>query len=211
VGGYYTPTTGTPISTTAHNEYVRDQTVNQFASAVARTSAVGSPVAGMLSWRTDGALWEGHDGSSWLPVGRFTDVKRKTANESLNTNTTLQNDDHLVWAVVANAVYLLDLCLIYNTSAVPNIKIGFTFPSGLTMTYGGVYVNTSGGLTVGQFNQASTPAFGGLAADTPQRFAGVVRVGGTGGNLQLQFAQNTSNAAATALQADSFGVLTRVA
>jgi hypothetical protein len=168
----------------------------------------------MLSWRTDGKLWEGYDGSSWLAVARFTDYKRKTSDESVssaNTGTTLQNDDALAWAVAASGVYALDLFLIYNANSTGNLKLGWTFPTSLTMVYAGMHATLAGALTVASFTQASTPAIGGLGADAPQHFHGMVTNSTNAGTLQLQFAQNTSNAGNTTLKAGSYGVLTRLA
>lgn len=48
------------------NGYLMDQSVMVFASATARSSALGTAVsAGMVSYRTDGTVWEGYNGSSW--------------------------------------------------------------------------------------------------------------------------------------------------
>ena len=48
------------------NGYLMDQAVMKFASAAARSSALGTGVsAGMVSYRTDGTVWEGYNGSTW--------------------------------------------------------------------------------------------------------------------------------------------------
>ena len=48
------------------NGYLMDQSVMVFASATARSSALGTGVsAGMVSYRADGTVWEGYNGSSW--------------------------------------------------------------------------------------------------------------------------------------------------
>jgi hypothetical protein len=48
------------------NGYLMDQTVMKFASATARSSALGTGVsAGMVSFRTDGTAWGGYNGSAW--------------------------------------------------------------------------------------------------------------------------------------------------
>jgi hypothetical protein len=66
---YTTNVAGTTITASWGNANVRDQVVTPFASASARTSAITSPVQGMISFRTDENVAEAYDGSNWLPVG----------------------------------------------------------------------------------------------------------------------------------------------
>lgn len=48
------------------NGYLMDQSVMKFASDAARSSALGTGVsAGMVSFRSDGTVWEGYNGTSW--------------------------------------------------------------------------------------------------------------------------------------------------
>ena len=49
--------------------YIQDQTVMVFASAAARTTALGTAVTeGMVTYRTDGGLLEFYNGSAWASV-----------------------------------------------------------------------------------------------------------------------------------------------
>lgn len=66
---YTTNVAGTTITASWGNANVRDQVVTPFASASARTSAITSPVEGMLSYRSDEKVFEGYNGTSWLPAG----------------------------------------------------------------------------------------------------------------------------------------------
>lgn len=51
------------------NGYLMEQTVMRFAGTAARSSALGTGVAsGMVSYRTDGTVWEGYNGTSWGPL-----------------------------------------------------------------------------------------------------------------------------------------------
>jgi hypothetical protein len=65
---YTTVVAGTTITASWGNASVRDQVVTPFASAAARTSAITSPVAGMLSYRSDGDIFDGYTGSAWKPA-----------------------------------------------------------------------------------------------------------------------------------------------
>lgn len=65
---YTTNVAGTTITAAWGNANVRDQVVTPFASSAARTSAITSPVAGMLSYLTGTKQLEPYDGSAWVPV-----------------------------------------------------------------------------------------------------------------------------------------------
>jgi hypothetical protein len=66
---YTTNVPGTTITASWGNTNVRDQVVTPFASASARSSAITSPVEGMISYRSDEKVFEGYNATSWLPVG----------------------------------------------------------------------------------------------------------------------------------------------
>lgn len=136
---------------------------------------------------------------------------RKTANQTVNNSTTLVNDTHLSWAVVANAVYELDLHPVYSSSTVADIKFGWTFPTGLTMTWEYVGITLAGALTVaGGLTQTSVLAQGGTGGVVPVVFTGIVIVGSTAGTLRLQWAQNTAEASNTVMQTGAHGRLSRI-
>lgn len=139
-------------------------------------------------------------------------MKYKNGNQGLTTSsTTLQNVTSMVWSVVTISVYFIDLVIFYNAASVtPDMKIGWTAPSGAAMDWGAApYVDTAGAVTViSGLTIGSTLANG---ADTP-KFAcairGVLTTGTTAGNLQLQAAQNTSSADAVTILAGTHGSLT---
>jgi hypothetical protein len=65
---YTTLVAGTTITASWANANVRDQVVTPFASSGARSSAISSPVAGMLSYITGTKQLEPYDGSAWVSV-----------------------------------------------------------------------------------------------------------------------------------------------
>jgi len=89
---YTTLVTGTTITASWANANVRDQVVTPFASAAARTSAISSPVEGMVSWLSDVNALEAFDGSAWLNVvlGSIagTNYTPAFANTTLGTGFT---------------------------------------------------------------------------------------------------------------------------
>src|SRR5690349_19604170 len=65
---YTTLVAGTTITASWANANVRDQVVTPFANSAARTSAISSPVAGMISYLTGTKQIEPYDGSAWVPA-----------------------------------------------------------------------------------------------------------------------------------------------
>jgi hypothetical protein len=138
-------------------------------------------------------------------------VKVKTANETVNNTSTLQNDDHLAWPVVASGSYILDLYLYYQSNSTADFKFDWTYPTGTTFNWGATYYDVSSVLTNGgPFTQATTGAVGGTGAAVLAAVHYQITVGGTPGTFQMQFAQNVANASNTTVFAGSYGVMIRV-
>lgn len=138
---------------------------------------------------------------------------RKTANESIVSpgSSTLQNDDELFIAVEANAVYIVELIILYTSGTTPDIKFGLTVPTGATGTWSGIgYDTASSFLSFGPVNITSALPFGGLAADKEARINIVLATGANAGTVQLQWAQNTLNASTTTVYAGSYMNGTRI-
>ncbi|MGY6019602.1 hypothetical protein [Streptomyces spinosirectus] len=148
----------------------------------------------------------------------------KTADETVNSSTTLQNDDHLVLPVVANAVYVfaLDLYMTESTDFVGDFKMSFTCPTGATfdMHGSGAHITdlgsgtSSNGEWIGKLATSSAAAslsFGVGTGLTSVRVYGRLVMSSTAGNFQMQWAQNASDATGTTLKAGSYMTMTRVA
>lgn len=136
-------------------------------------------------------------------------IAMKAGDTSYST-TTLTNDPELFVPLLANATYLLQAFLVYEggTSGGSDLKAGWVVPSGASLRYTNIGTNASGGST-GSF--AGTQSSGTFTAQTSG--AGTLRVvtipgsvimGATAGNVQMQFCQNTSNATATIVHAQSY-------
>lgn len=148
----------------------------------------------------------------------------KTADETVTSSATLQNDDHLVLSVVANAVYTfaLDLYTTEPTDYTGDFKLSFTCPTGATFDMHGSGPHTtsftggtsSDGEWIGKLATTSagaTLAFGVGNVLTGIRIYGRLVMSSTAGNFQLQWAQNASDASGTTLKAGSYMTMTRVA
>ncbi|WP_393075298.1 hypothetical protein [Streptomyces sp. LN704] len=163
-----------------------------------------------------------------LTVGGVGQVQYilKTADETVTSSTTLQNDDHLVLPAVANAVYTfaLDLYMVDTADATGDFKMSFTCPTGATFDMHGAGAHTtdlgasstnSNGEWIGKLATTSAGATLGFGVSNPSataaRVYGRLVMGSTAGNLQLQWAQNASDASGTTLKAGSYMMMTRVA
>jgi hypothetical protein len=144
-------------------------------------------------------------------------VKRKTADESVISSETLQDDNHLLFAVGANEEWVADFVLDAGDGLISTgLKVAVTTPSGATLHISawnshfpeasGSYVKTA----------ASGTALAWVAATHAINWARVqvsvwVLNGATPGNVTLQFAQQTSFAANTTLFKGSHLVAHRIA
>lgn len=73
------------------NGYLMDQSVMKFASAAARSSAIATASAGMVSYRTDGTVWEGYNGSAWGALVDTSTFLTASGTATL-TNKSLSTD-----------------------------------------------------------------------------------------------------------------------
>ncbi len=165
------------------------------------------------------------DGSDWKVRSRgadevehtgFTNVEfvRKTATEIVNNSATLQDDDDLFVALAANEIVAFQCSIIHDGNATADFKMAFTIPVGASIQWSlpNANVSTANTLASPTVQTASGAAFS-MEAQTARRaqFAvGVVRNGGTTGNLQLQWAQDTATVVNTQVYLDSFLLVTRV-
>lgn len=147
----------------------------------------------------------------------------KTADEGVSLSTVLQNDDELLIAGVATGTWKLSGTIWYTgtSAAAQDIKIAFAFPTG-TFSWSGVglqisWTSADGSRDIeasGFVNQTSSPtstrSFGTVTSNTiPIHISGTL-VNTAVGTLQLQWAQDTSNATATTIKIGSWLELRRM-
>lgn len=171
-----------------------------------------------LATIANGAILGNNSGSTGVPLALTTaqvgsllqaiapGVARavvKTADETVNNSTTLQNDDHLSFAVAANETWFFTMWLaITGVSANADVKMNWTVPAGASFRWGG-NGNHSGNAAVfgGQFTAAGSPFALGTSADVIQglaantmglSMAGWIYCGATPGTAQFQWAQNAA-------------------
>ncbi len=136
---------------------------------------------------------------NYKPSGSSNTYARvvKKTTENVTSSTTLQDDDELKVTLVENKKYYFDLTLFINSiSANGEFKFAFTHPSGSTGersddTLRGDLIFTSVTLvTVKSITMPTNIA-------RCMKFIGKVIMSSTPGDLQLQWAQNASDASAS--------------
>lgn len=115
---------------------------------------------------------------------------RKTADETVNNSTTLQDDDDLKVHIKANESIAFTLFLIHTAGATDDVKLNFTIPSGATIAFQNEDVPnstlSSGDLVVPGLDNTGQATINGFLDN-----------GATAGDMQLQWAQNSLVAADT--------------
>lgn len=128
----------------------------------------------------------------------FEDIIVKGTDESVTSSTTLQDDDELVFAASANVSYMVKLDLNLDDGGGMH-KFAFTVPSGATMDFAtGMALTPNAVSNEAQmwsqgFSGGTTFLAGCIGAGTQAHIIATVTIGGTPGNIQLQWAQNASN------------------
>ena len=153
-------------------------------------------------------------GLAWTTLTSGATVKsvRKSSDQTVTSSTTLVNDSQLKFAVAANETYIFQAWLYtYAADGTPDIKVTFTGPSGSTVLWSSsqVIFNAGGATTLTVVSAGGTAAD--LFVDSNFRaiqLYGTILNSSTAGDLQFQFAQNTSSANGTSVKAGSsiFGI-----
>ncbi len=139
----------------------------------------------------------------------------KGSDQSKTSNTTMGNDTALVLAAAINTSWKFECFIDYDggTQGSSDIKWQFTVPAGATMRYYYAGLGTAGGTLAAWSNAGNVQTAGtnGLGTHRVIYMNGTYVMSGTAGNLQLQWAQNTSSGTATTVYTQSYLQLWRVA
>lgn len=175
-----------------------DLTVNGATNIAGALNVTGAVTAGSIT---------GGDPVSqgWIKGGRIT------AGQSLNSSTTLTNVTNMVFAIAASETWIFFFFPHMNGPAAGDIKFAVTFPASATVRYGVIGVNSL--TSARSTNTAGAGLSGGLTDN--QLFmpivSGIVVNSTNAGDVQLQFAQNTSDATNTNIVANSYYLAFRIA
>lgn len=159
----------------------------------------------ILDYIESGHIHDGTDGGSTLggTVGvtltKLLNRKKKTADTTRNSTTTFADDTHLAgWTADASSYYAIQGYLIVNAAATPDLKIQLEVPAGASYNIKLIDAATIAAAWTGSYVHAGT------AADVAISFIGVITIAGTAGVIDLQWAQNTSDAGNTTIKAGSW-------
>ncbi len=143
--------------------------------------------------------------------GRPLYVEKSTDGIPVNNSTTFRDDDTLTLTLPATAEYEFLLLGKYLSAAAADFKIQFTIPTGAAMT-NPVYDCIVGGVHGWGLCGANGSVTGidGTGASVPITIQGKIITGITGGDLTVQWAQNTANVSDTYMQAGSSLRLLRI-
>jgi hypothetical protein len=139
----------------------------------------------------------------------------RTTTQTITSNATLANDNQLVLAVDANAVYHVRLVYRYNAATAGDFQFDFTVPAGATHT--NIYLHCLTGAAVGSTDDAliasqTNPGVGGIstATDVALLWESILTTAGTAGNLQPRVAQLSSFATSTSVLPGSLLIAQRI-
>lgn len=145
------------------------------------------------------------DGVKWA-VGAGKTYVYKTADESVASSTTLQDDDHLFFTTVAAGIYAFEMLLWFTSaSSNPDLKWQLIEPDGtFVIGYQTYYLNSSQPGHANEGSSFDTEFFtAGEVADLLW-VRGIIEAGGAGGTFKLQWAQANSDATAMTIKKGSF-------
>lgn len=128
--GFKTWAAGDVLTAAQLNTYIQEQVVMVFASSAARSSAIGTPSEGMVSYRTDGNAIEFYDGAAWVAAGQDTSLTNVLITSPRETTT--------VSATAATGTINFDAAtqadLYYTTNASANFTLNFRASSSATLS-----------------------------------------------------------------------------
>lgn len=199
-----------PLALTDMIADVETRLVLKYTNEADRTARHTTPIEGDFTDLATENREDVYDGSVYVSAharGLFTNV-RKTANQTFNNDTSLANITDLVSTLPTVGSFGWRAVIFYDSSTTADAKFAFTWPAGATARWGLVGLATAAAATTGDGQFATTSAsgnsipVGGAAVGTVLMtvLEGEIIMGGTGGNLQLQAAQQTLDATVTTIR-----------
>ncbi len=143
-------------------------------------------------------------GPDWTDI--FTTVV-KSADETLTTDTTLQDDDDVTFIAAANSVYYIDALLFVNSPTAADFKFAWTVPAGATADGHVLGHDAAADEEIKTFVEAASQFMPTLSVtDDIITMKLIVQTAGTSGAVTLQWAQNASSGTTTV----KIGTLARI-
>ena len=130
----------------------------------------------------------------------YTTRVRKTADETITTQTALQNDNHLLWAVGTNEFWMFEFMLYVSGDATGDAKFHVTGPAGVDTSYAYVNyrdANVAFAVPALQDENEIGLVIGISSVQSLVHIVGSMLTAGTAGNAQLQWAQQSATGSLT--------------
>ncbi len=146
-----------------------------------------------------GLKWETPTGGSGLTFAKVV----KSVDETINSSTTMQDDDELLFTPNINKVYAGILLLWWTSPSTPDFKCAFTIPTGATGQWmeANAIFRFSGQDDTDIANVIPQTGSGGFLKTLSNYFR--IEMSSTAGTVNFQWAQNVSNASNTTVNAGS--------
>lgn len=145
------------------------------------------------------------DGSNFISIGlgRST-VRRKTADESVTSSTTRQDDDHLTFPIPANSEWIVQCALdVVGNLGLHGLSVSVNAPAGATMESVISGTNDTGTRATGVDSALTLSAALFTAGNGHFHLDVWILNGATAGSVTLKWAQATSNAQSLTLKKGS--------
>lgn len=141
-------------------------------------------------------------------AGNLTNIVKQTT-ETKNSDTTLADDAELVQSLEASSSYSVEIFVGFYFDATPDIKIALAFGGTLTSWLANSVIceNDSAASFTNVFNDTTLTTTHTITGGNTNGFlkiSGIIEVGASGGNLSVQWAQNTSDAGNTIVYKGSY-------
>lgn len=153
-------------------------------------------------------------GLKWAPAGGGTSAWVtivKTTNTDTSSDNTINNDDDLQFTAAANTNYMVRIMLaIFSASATPDFKWNITFSGTETDSIATSWRLDDGSTAINNQLGDNTPGTGENTITLAANELNIVwihyflRVGASGGTVNFNWSQDTSDGTATTLYAGSF-------
>ncbi len=162
---------------------------------------MGTTYKGLYEPAVDETGWGTLVNANWTLLGDREELVRKTSDETVTSSTTLQNDNDLVYTMIASHTWAFKLVFRASSAAGSALKCNFTAPSGATWyALGSTHGSSGTSMESGgsDFATAGLTSGGRLSV-----IEGIVTCSSTAGNFQFQWAQVASSGTALAVHTNS--------
>lgn len=175
---------------------------------------------GRMIWETDTLKLMRYNGTGWDQVGGSTPQTVQTGfiatDQSRTSTTTVSAITGLNVPLSANSKYKFEAWVYYTALPAADARLAVVGPSGATGFYSMVGAQSS---ATGAINTVDmTPysintvlALGGITTALAVQFSGYIFTGGTAADVNIQGAQNASNATPTVFKTGSWLEVVRLA